>query len=714
MRGENRRVFLMKHRLVLIFYLILAAFGFTFQTSAQESEPVPVTGIRVLTLDAVKAGTSLQGAWKYHPGDNLQWANPDFNDANWESVDTLLDVDELPAQGWEGIGWFRLHLSVPDEQLQNVPLALEVTYQVGASEIYLDGELIYKFGTVGTQGAKEAPYWERDPQVILFSGKTDHLIAVRYSNVSLDKWTPVLGFGLKLGQLNPNIKRRVAIVRAVTTIQMVWTAISVFLMLQHLLLFIFYPRARENLYFAISIGSIGAFVFLIFQFILLATSAMQIQHLFQLLICVYVLMFLSGMLFLYTLFYPKLPKLAWFFLTGWILIGGICLYSFDAMMADTWVEVHVVEGDESGNTNVIEGDASGNTSDWSVMLPIGLLLLFTCLTFLEMVRVMIVAIFKKKDGAWIFGLGSLSPFILTFLLGSLLSRTGYTINWEFSVLVVILAPLFSMSVYLARNFSRTSRKLETEVLERQLLEVENTRKTEELEAARELQMSMLPQAAPQVSNLDIAFEMRPATEVGGDYYDYNLTADERLTIAIGDATGHGTNAGLVVSAVKSLFKTSAPEAGNLETLERISKGVKSMNLKRLYMAMTLATFDGNRLTLAGAGMPPVLFYRAAENRVEEILLEGMPLGGFIGAERQEASYQLQSGDTVLLMSDGLPEMLNPENEMLDYPKTKNLFEEVADQPPKAIINHLFKASTSWAEGEPQADDITLVVIKNVQ
>ena len=100
-----------------------------------------------------------------------------------------------------------------------------------------------------------------------------------------------------------------------------------------------------------------------------------------------------------------------------------------------------------------------------------------------------------------------------------------------------------------------------------------------------------------------------------------------------------------------------------------------------------------------------------KNRVEEIFLEGMPLGGFSDAERQEASYELQSGDTLLLMSDGLPEMLNSENEMLDYPKTKELFEEIADQSPKAIIDHLFKASTAWADGEPQADDITLVVIK---
>ncbi len=689
----------MKHRLRLISYLILTAFGFICQASAQDSESVPVTGVRVLTLEDIEKDGALLVNWKYHPGDDQEWANPAFDDTAWESTTSPQWVlDEIPRRGWEGIGWFRLHLSVPDERLWHTPLALQVIYQAGASEIYLDGELIYTFGKVGNRKEEEEPYWERNPQVISFSGQTDHLIAVRYSNFSSYQLTPVLGFALGIGPLNSGIKGRVNIVRSGTTLQMVWTAILIFMMLQHLLLFLFYPRARKNLYFALSAGSIGVFVFLIFQFLLITTSVTETLYVLRLLLCVYVLIFLSGMLFLYTIFYPKLPKLFWFFLAGWILILCFGLLSLRAGFP--------LFG------NVVLALAS------SVGLVFVCCLLFASFTFLEMARVIIVAIFKKKDGAWIFGIGSLTPIILPALSAFFLSYTGFeninkniNINWQLSTLAITLAPLFSMSVYLARDFSRTHRKLETEALERQFLEVEHTRKTEELEEARELQMSMLPQAAPQLPNLDVAFEMRPATEVGGDYYDYNLTGDGQLTIAIGDATGHGMNAGLVVSAVKSLFKTSPPRAGNLETLERISQGIKSMNLKRLYMAMTLVTFNQNRLELAGAGMPPALFYRASVNLVDEIFLEGMPLGGFIGAERQETSYQLQSGDTILLMSDGLPEMLNPENEMLDYSRTKELFEEVADQPPKAIIDHLFKASLSWADGEPQADDITLVVIK---
>ncbi|MYB65277.1 SpoIIE family protein phosphatase [Candidatus Poribacteria bacterium] len=667
----------MKRKVVLIFHLILVVFGFIGEAVAQDSETIPDKLVLKLNEANSDADSSVY-PWKYHPGDNPEWASPTFDDTEWESIftlGTLLPQDKSSDSEWDGIGWFRLHVSVPDKQLWDTPLALWMIYHAGASEIYLDGELIYEFGTVGTRKEEEKPYWERDPLVISFSGKTDYVIAVRYSNFTSSQSIPVRGFWLVVAPLNESIKGRVNTLRHGTTLQMVWTAISVFLMLQHLLLFFFYPRARENLYFAISTGSIGAFIFLTFQFILWATSSTHILLLLRLLACVYVLMFMSGMLFLYTLFYPKLPKLFWPFLTGWIIT--ICLSMFDS----------------------------------GVGFAILLILLFTGLTFLEMIRVIIVAVFKKKDGAWIFGIGSIAPFVLPFILGVFLSQTKFAINWQLGVLSIILIPLFSMSVYLARNVSRTRRKLETEELERQLLEVENTRKTEELEEARELQMSMLPDAPPELPNLDVAFEMRPATEVGGDYYDFNLTDDGQLTIAIGDATGHGMNAGLVVSAVKSLFKTSAPGAGNLATLERISQGIKSMNFKRLHMAMTLATFNDNKLTLASAGMPPTLIYRSEDDMVEEILLEGMPLGGVIGTKRQEISFELQPGDTVLMMSDGLPEMLNPENEMLDYPKTKELFTQVADKSPKAIIRHMFEASSSWAKGKPQEDDITLVVIK---
>ena len=169
---------------------------------------------------------------------------------------------------------------------------------------------------------------------------------------------------------------------------------------------------------------------------------------------------------------------------------------------------------------------------------------------------------------------------------------------------------------------------------------------------------MLPQTAPQLPNLDVAFEMHPRQRSGATIMTKShggrsaFDCSWRCYRTRYERRAHRVRC-------QEPFQNSPPEMGNLETLERISQGIKSMNLKRLYMAMTLATLNGNKLTLAGAGMPPPLIYRADENSVEEILLEGMPLGGFIGAEREKASLNSRAVIPSCL-SDGLPEMLNPE------------------------------------------------------
>ncbi len=85
------------------------------------------------------------------------------------------------------------------------------------------------------------------------------------------------------------------------------------------------------------------------------------------------------------------------------------------------------------------------------------------------------------------------------------------------------------------------------------IQAENERKTHELEKARRLQLSMLPKKLPRVPHLDIAVHMQTATEVGGDYYDFHVDESGRLTVVIGDATGHGLNAGTLVSVIKGLF-----------------------------------------------------------------------------------------------------------------------------------------------------------------
>lgn len=247
-------------------------------------------------------------------------------------------------------------------------------------------------------------------------------------------------------------------------------------------------------------------------------------------------------------------------------------------------------------------------------------------------------------------------------------------------------------------------------MERRLLEAEYDRKTAELEEARRFQLSLLPKALPDHPAFDIAVSMQTATEVGGDYYDFHLAGDGTLTVAIGDATGHGLRAGTMVTAIKSLFSATggAMEPGRF--LDDAARAVKRMELERMAMALALARIDGSTLTVSAAGMPPALLFRRATGRAEEIAVPGMPLGG-LAFDYQEKQLEIAPGDTLLLMTDGLPELTNGTGDPLGYPRVRSLFESLAGRPPVDLIAALVSEATAWAGGEAPKDDITLVVVR---
>src|SRR5262245_3515496 len=246
---------------------------------------------------------------------------------------------------------------------------------------------------------------------------------------------------------------------------------------------------------------------------------------------------------------------------------------------------------------------------------------------------------------------------------------------------------------------------------RQELEAENEIRAKELEEARQLQLSMLPQALPQLPLLEIAAYMKPATEVGGDYYDFHLSDDGVLTVAVGDATGHGLKAGTLVTATKSLFNHLAQESEIPAIFQQSSRALKRMNLRSLFMAMTIAKVNGYQMTLGSAGMPPALIYRAERRVVDEISLRGVPLGSLTAYPYRECSLSLAPGDVVVLMSDGYPERFNGKNEMLGYGSAKSVLLEIAILPPQEIIEVFVKIADKWADGRPQDDDMTFVVMK---
>jgi serine phosphatase RsbU (regulator of sigma subunit)/tetratricopeptide (TPR) repeat protein len=254
-------------------------------------------------------------------------------------------------------------------------------------------------------------------------------------------------------------------------------------------------------------------------------------------------------------------------------------------------------------------------------------------------------------------------------------------------------------------------KAEAAEIKAAIIQVEFEQKKKELDAARELQLSMLPAILPKHNKVSIAALMLTATEVGGDYYDFYESEDGSLTIAIGDATGHGAQAGIMVTATKSLFNLLADEKNISDILRSSNLAIKKMRFTNIFMAFAILRLKENILELAGAGMPPAYIYRAKTKTVDSVALKGLPLGSVSDYEYPKTSVKLNSGDVVTIVSDGFPELFNSKMESIGFDKIPDLLKVIGDKSPEHIIASFKNTAEDWLNGSRQDDDMTFVVFK---
>jgi len=236
------------------------------------------------------------------------------------------------------------------------------------------------------------------------------------------------------------------------------------------------------------------------------------------------------------------------------------------------------------------------------------------------------------------------------------------------------------------------------------------RKNKELKAARDLQLSMLPKNTPQRTDLDIASFIRSSTEVGGDYYDFFEHKGTALYSICGDATGHGVASGMMVSVTKAgLNGIDALPANTI--LHKLNNVVKNIDLGTLRMSLNIVQIKSTEFELSSAAMPPVYHYVAASNKVEEILIQGLPLGGLREEHFDSITRSFNVGDIIIQLSDGLPEAPNLTGEMYDYERLRLLIESNGKKTAQGMIDTLMASVDEWLQGQHNPDDITLVVIK---
>ena len=243
------------------------------------------------------------------------------------------------------------------------------------------------------------------------------------------------------------------------------------------------------------------------------------------------------------------------------------------------------------------------------------------------------------------------------------------------------------------------------------LKAENDRKNSELEAAKDLQNRLLPKTLPAIDHLDIAGFLRTSTEVGGDYYDFFAQEDGSLYMICGDATGHGTPSGMLVSITKAGI-IGLPKLAPNKMLSELNRVFKKVDLGILRMSLNIAYLKGNELTISSAGMPPYFIYRAYNQATEEIMLSGIPLGSFNKVEYDELTTTFNKGDILAIISDGLAEAPNLNGDLFDYTQIQSIITANSQMDSKSLINELMNKVDVWLEGKHNPDDITIVIIKH--
>jgi len=277
----------------------------------------------------------------------------------------------------------------------------------------------------------------------------------------------------------------------------------------------------------------------------------------------------------------------------------------------------------------------------------------------------------------------------------------------FSTLIIGMFINYSLEYYMRWSF------FQRKILNRQenLLKLEYNRKTRELEDVRQLQLAILPAKILEHPAIDLAASFNTAVEVGGDYYDYYIDENDILTFTIGDAAGHGAQAGGLVTAMKILFTGLSPDKDILAFMKEASSAVKQLKMPKLFMSMIAGRIYNSKLELAGGGLPPALMYRKKSGSIEEIPLKGLPLGFVENPSYRKITVNLNPGDILLFMTDGFPELFNSENEMIGIDKIKEVFSESVDADPPVIAERLNLTIEDWMNGTALKDDLTFLVFK---
>ena len=646
----------MKRLLFLLLSLLPASFGsLRAQTFDLAAGRIPVA--------------SLDGLWRFHPGDNPSWANPGFDDSQWPLLRSDTDWASQGYSGYSGLAWYRFQVAIP-AGLDHVSLllpAIRTCYQV-----YADGKLV---GTYGKMPPNVMGFAGGGPQVYELpvgspSARTgSHPIQIALRVWQFPGWAAYVGGGPASGGSLIGDTAQVQQQRSFLETQAFWSdaAVEILALLQDfaglgaVALFLFRRKEREYLWFGLAMlfNSVGNWLWIsILTHVWPLNFGDAVGDLFH-----------TAAWIAVPLFYWELLKAR----RSWLLNFSLSLLVFDLLVE----EIYNLSG-------LWQHIWALNLIRFLAGLPITLWILTVLFS-------------KAKQGspdARLLLLPQL-PYSALFLLSSTVFMT-FQLGWQHTFrgtiqltatpfpisLDQVADALFPLAVFaiLLLRFSRTRS--------------EEERFAGEVLAARNVQQFLIPENLPVTPGLAIESEYRPAREVGGDFFQVlPNTQDGSVLIVVGDVAGHGMESGmlatLIVGAIRTAVSFTADPARILALLNERMQG------RGLATCLALRIEKDGSAALANAGhLPPYL-------NGHEMAMEGaLPLGAIPAVHFPAQSFQLNPADTLLLMTDGVAEAQNKEGRLFGFERIGAMLES------GVTAANLAAAAQNFG----QQDDITVLTV----
>jgi len=237
----------------------------------------------------------------------------------------------------------------------------------------------------------------------------------------------------------------------------------------------------------------------------------------------------------------------------------------------------------------------------------------------------------------------------------------------------------------------------------------------ELEIANKIQTRLLPQSIPQIPGYDMASIIIPAEEIGGDVYDVIQTENNETYFYVGDVTGHGVPAALIAAISNALISANVNKQNLVDLIDSLNDVLKEKTDPNFFITLVLLKIlNESKIEYVSAGHEQIIIYRSSSRKTEVLDSGGIAVGLFPGIKEKlkKHSVEMNSGDVLVVYSDGIPECWSEQNEAYGFVRFQNaLLKAAPNHTSKQIQDIILDDIKNFAKSAKQQDDITLLILK---